>query len=193
MNQRIMLTKQLIKNTFFELLKEKPVNRITVTQICENAGINRTTFYKYYLDVWDLLDKIEDELAGLMNNYIVDNPSPNSVDVVIGILKAIRLHGDRYLSLASGHGDSNYINNAFNKWYAENDGLVKVMLPGLEDRKRRWAYDFITQGDTAIVMNWLEGGMKENEEEVAAFINTLNKSVINQNGMKNSCGYDKRK
>lgn len=116
MNQRTKLTKQIIKQSFFALLKEKPISKITVTKICEESGINRTTFCKCYLDVWDLLNQIESDLAFEMNLFI----------------------------------------------------------------KKGANHDFITQGDTAVVMDWIEGGMVESDETVATFINQLNHSLINQ-------------
>ena len=44
-----------------ELLNKKEINKITVSEICKKADINRATFYRYYLDQYDLLDKIENE------------------------------------------------------------------------------------------------------------------------------------
>lgn len=52
------------------------------------------------------------------------------------------------------------------------------MLPKLDKGKRVWLYDFITQGDTAVVTDWIEGGMVQSEEAVAAFINKLNHSLV---------------
>lgn len=202
MNQRTKLTKQIIKQSFFMLLKEKPVSKITVTKICEESGINRTTFYKYYLDVWDLLDQIESDLAFEMNLFIekaanhtlTDSQSPlarSAFDVgcpdgydfkngIVYILKAIRANGDKYLLLASDHGDPRYIKDILKKWYDGNGDMIGRMLPGLDGVKRVWLYDFITQGDTAVVMDWIEGGMVESDETVATFINQLNHSLINQ-------------
>ena len=178
MDQRTKLTKQIIKQSFFTLLKEKPVSKITVTKICEESGINRTTFYKYYLDVWDLLGQIESDLAYEMNLFIekaIKNDFENSI---VHILKAIRMYGEQYLLLASDYGDRNYIKDVLRKWYDSNSEMIDQMLPKLDSVKKVWIYDFITQGDTAVVMDWIEGGMVESEEEVAAFINKLNRSLV---------------
>ena len=63
MDRRIKYTKKIIKDTFIELLEEKDLKKITVSEICKIADINRATFYRYYLDVYDLLDKIEEEFV----------------------------------------------------------------------------------------------------------------------------------
>ena len=62
-NRRSQLSRELIQNAFLALLKEQDLKKISVRSICEKAGINRTTFYKYYLDVYDLLEKIEGDLT----------------------------------------------------------------------------------------------------------------------------------
>ncbi|MFR8061046.1 MAG: TetR/AcrR family transcriptional regulator [Lancefieldella rimae] len=57
-NQRIRLSKTLLKNALVHLLQKKPLNKISVLEICETAQINRTTFYMYYGSQTDLLIEI---------------------------------------------------------------------------------------------------------------------------------------
>ena len=61
---RVRVTKMLIRKEFTELLKKKPIQEITVREICERTGINRSTFYNHYQDVYDLLEQIENEMLG---------------------------------------------------------------------------------------------------------------------------------
>ena len=61
-NRRVLMTKKLLKESVFELMEEKPLNKITIKEICENADVNRTTFYKYYGDQYALVKEAEDEL-----------------------------------------------------------------------------------------------------------------------------------
>ena len=56
MDRRVKYTKKVIKDTFIDLLSEKDINKVTVSEICKIADINRATFYRYYLDVFDLLE-----------------------------------------------------------------------------------------------------------------------------------------
>ena len=59
---RVRYTKMMIQVNFVSLLKQKPLNKITVKEICEAAEINRATFYRYYLDVFDLMEQLEGEI-----------------------------------------------------------------------------------------------------------------------------------
>lgn len=53
LDARVRYTKLVIKDAFISLLKEKPLNKVTVKEICALAGINRATFYRYYCDFTD--------------------------------------------------------------------------------------------------------------------------------------------
>jgi len=57
-NQKAKLTESYILHAFQLLIEEKPFHKITVTDIIQKAGINRTTFYHHYVDKYDLRDKI---------------------------------------------------------------------------------------------------------------------------------------
>ena len=60
-DQRTRITKKLVRESFLALLSKKDIRHITVKEICEMAQVNRGTFYKYYLDVYDLKEQIENE------------------------------------------------------------------------------------------------------------------------------------
>lgn len=61
MDLRVKKTKRAICNAFYELIKEKPLEKITVKEIAERAEINKTTFYAHYETVYDLVDQLEQE------------------------------------------------------------------------------------------------------------------------------------
>ena len=58
-NQRVRLTKRMLKDALVQLMETKPLEKITIYELCAKAEINRTTFYKYYGSQYDLLDDIK--------------------------------------------------------------------------------------------------------------------------------------
>ena len=54
MDLRIEKTERGIKNAFIELRSRKPLEKITVKELCESARINKSTFYAHYKDIYDL-------------------------------------------------------------------------------------------------------------------------------------------
>ncbi len=69
MDLRIQRTKASIKSAFLELRAEKPVEKITVTELTKLANINKATFYLHYSDIYALSDEIED---GLIDEVLND-------------------------------------------------------------------------------------------------------------------------
>lgn len=47
-DQRIALTKRLLREGLLRLLSKTDLNKISVTQLCIESGINRATFYRHY-------------------------------------------------------------------------------------------------------------------------------------------------
>lgn len=62
-NQRIALTKKLLQEGLLRLLDQKTLDRISVTELCRESGINRATFYNHYNSPLDLLNSIEDKIT----------------------------------------------------------------------------------------------------------------------------------
>lgn len=69
-DRRTIYTKSAIKFAYLELLQKSPENKITVTEICKIAEINRCTFYLHYVDAPKVLEEIEDEVYDKYVKYI---------------------------------------------------------------------------------------------------------------------------
>ncbi len=64
-NQRVALSKRMLKEGLMALLKKKNIRKISVNELCETAEINRTTFYRHYQTPHDVLIDIELDFAKL--------------------------------------------------------------------------------------------------------------------------------
>lgn len=58
-NQRVMLTKRLLKESLIRLMSVKEIQKISISELCKDAGINRATFYNHYNTPYDLIRDIE--------------------------------------------------------------------------------------------------------------------------------------
>ena len=83
-------SRNLIRQAFYETLKEKSFEKITVTDIVKKADINRSTFYAHYPDVMGLLDEIQEEILDYTQKFMgeidfsdfFDNPKPYLQNIV---------------------------------------------------------------------------------------------------------------
>lgn len=62
MDHRVEKTRHSICNAFIELRSRKPLERITVKELCESARINKSTFYAHYMDIYDLSEQVEQDI-----------------------------------------------------------------------------------------------------------------------------------
>lgn len=68
--ERTAQTKADLQEAFWRLFAERPIEKITVGQVCELAGYNRGTFYLHYHDLYEMLHCIEDTLLAGMTECV---------------------------------------------------------------------------------------------------------------------------
>lgn len=177
---RIRYTRMVIKNSFIELLKERPVNRVTVKDVCDMAEINRATFYKHYTDCFDLLEKIEDEMILELQQLVQESQNKNIAIVFNKMFKKIKEGGTLYITIASNHGDSTFPNRILNMFYEQAYPFFESQSPNTSKQKQEWDYYFLANGCAGILSHWINNGMKENTKELSEYISQLiNKVVLN--------------
>jgi AcrR family transcriptional regulator len=103
MDLRIVKTKKIIKETFLQLRSKNSLEQIRITELCEIAAINKTTFYKHYQDIYALSDEIENEtITSIMDNFQhFDSLFSNTYDFIEGLINAFSLHKKIILTLFS--------------------------------------------------------------------------------------------
>ena len=72
MDSRVIFSKQQIRSSMESLLREKPLEKIQLTEVCHRAGINRSTFYRYY-------DSLNDWCEQIRRAYLDGN------EVIVGV------------------------------------------------------------------------------------------------------------
>lgn len=184
LDARLRYTRMVIKNSFVELLKKKTINKITVKEICEMAEINRATFYKHYLDVYDLLEKIEQEFLTELQGNVQQSIERNFKDTFTLILVSIKADSELYITLFSQNGDPLFPSRIFSLCYEhtkmENDKRFQKLSPS----ELTWLYYFIAQGCSGILTQWIKNGMIEPINEVADFTDRLIQNALGQFSLK---------
>lgn len=76
---RVVKTKRLLYTTLLELMKEKPFEEIKVSDICNKALVNRSTFYSHYQDKYDLFSELVMDIKNVLAIELSKNKKINSV------------------------------------------------------------------------------------------------------------------
>ena len=69
-DRRIRYTRLALRQSLLELMRSRPIDKITVKEICAHADINRGTFYTHFSSPYDLLQQIENELYDALDRSL---------------------------------------------------------------------------------------------------------------------------
>lgn len=175
---RLRYTQMMIRNSFKELLKEKPVARITVKEICERSEINRATFYHHYKDPYDLLEQIE---KGMLDNLADVLCKENFHDMEAfyrKILDAMKEHGEWYISICSTNGDTAFPTRLFMACYHNAFPLFASHMTHLKESEQKLVYHFLAQGCSGTMSYWFKSGMEESSEKISSFLAEASKGIM---------------
>lgn len=174
-NQRSRLTVRLIREAFLRLLERMDFDRVTVSAICEEAEINRSTFYRYFDNQYQLLESIESELIAELESHGTEtsylDPSPEARrtvrDTQIDFFKCIEARIELYRILVTRVRP-----NIFEKSHAlRTDATKKALEADLGEPRAAYAAEFITAGGQKVVSSWIcKGRNREAPEEMSEIL-----------------------
>lgn len=168
MDKRIKNTTKSIKQALFALLEEKPLSKITVTELCREADVNRATFYLHYTDIYDALDKIELSYVEEMRENDARFGMDGKVDF-LWIVEFIKRHSSFY--------KATFINNIptrfMDEFYSELSRNYSKYFPHIPESKRKYMYEFLRGGVTWVITKWMLNGMEEPTYEIAKIISEV--------------------
>lgn len=173
-DRRIIKTKKAIDQAFITLLKEKPLNKITVAELSKKADLGRGTFYLHYKDIYDLYDHMEDklyaELIEIFDTFSPCNTSENTLKLTQSMANYIHDEKKRFLILALPNNNGN-IFNKLKKIFSQ-----KVL--GTTAHKQTSEYEqleaiFMVSGVIGVLEDWLKSGLDMPLEQVSLSLHQL--------------------
>ena len=163
-NRRMQMSKKMIRDSLIELLETTSINQISVRSICENANVNRSTFYKYYSSQYNLLEEIENELLSALN-YGVSRTDGNVN--YIQLLEFISENKEIFRVLL---GDN--ANTAFAQKINTLPAVTEILEQRLSkikcsDTELQYLKKYLLAGGFELIRMWIMNGCKEAPEEAA--------------------------
>ena len=157
-NKRKKESIERIEKVFISLLQTNELNEISVSDICKLAGLNRTTFYANYTDIYGLADSIRDKLehnlSDLYQNEITRGFNSNDYLRLFRHIQENQLFYRTYFKLGYDNqyeiqfSDTEQAKQDFNNQYID------------------YHMEFFKSGLTAIIKRWLAEGCRETPEEM---------------------------
>ena len=175
---RVRYTKMVLQNSMLVLLQDRSIRRITVTDLCQMAEINRATFYKHYYDVYDLLEKIEADVLNYIRESAMVIRDGNASNTLTTLLEQMLEKHSDYAVLFSENGNPYFSEKISECLYEEIAPYVKQRMPEIPDTEKELIYGFLERGGSGIIDRWLRQGMVQSPERVVQLILQLSRAVI---------------
>ncbi len=170
---RVIKTKRAIHTAFAELLTEKDMDDITVTDIANRATINRKTFYNNYRGVYELVDELENEIvrtfdAAMREIDFVENPYA----VFVKLTDIINSDMDFYGALLRSSRNAGLIHKIrmtlqskvqerFESRFDVPPERLSVML------------DYAVSGMVAVYQSWFNSERRQSIEEISGIVGKM--------------------
>lgn len=176
-NLRFQETDRRIKDTMLSLMQQKDFHKITVSDICKESGVNRSTFYAHFTDVYDLMKKMQQDTFRDIQDTFKDTHAGNyaeyfsesSLTRVLTHIKKNRLFYRACLSYGQAATDM-----------AKDELFIRYMRPfflslgfsetDADERRMQYYFRFFFAGMIEVIRLWVESDCIETPEEMAAVI-----------------------
>ena len=172
---RVRYTKRMIKESFLSLLHEKPVNKITVKEVCEAAELNRATFYAHYSDCFALMESIEQELldAFAQSLCLIDGFDVSAL--ISAIYAMVEQNEDACRVLIFGGASPSILGRMIDLARESSIASWRRQLRHATDAELEMLYAHLSNG----LMNVVVGGYdKYSKDDVISFVNRIVKSSL---------------
>ena len=172
---RVRYTQRVLKESFLSLLRNKPVNKITVKEVCELAELNRATFYSHYSDCFDLMEKIEREILDAFEQSLRLIEGFDVTELISAIYAIIERHKDACRVLIFIGASPSLLGRMIELAKKTSIETWKRQLFNASDAELDMLYMHLSNG----LMNVVLGGYdKYSREEVISFVNRIVKNSL---------------
>lgn len=177
---RVIKTEKLLYETLIDLLKDKTFEEIKVSDICNKALINRSTFYAHYSDKYELvvgfINTLKSELASaIKNNGSTFNTKEYYLEMIEMILTHIEERKSIYQDILINNRNSivmdillDVINNDVNEKLKKNS-QVKEEIPS------KVISTFYIGAVTSLCIEWLKNSNEYSKEDIIHYLDVLMK------------------
>lgn len=172
-DRRTRRTEQAIKTAFLDLIQQKKLDQITISELAEKADINRKTFYNHYQDIYQVLGAIEDDYANLVIDLL--EKSETSKDLINPepffnqLSQEIESNKDQYLLILTS-GEQVRLSKKIKiklKQHLANSNYHQIKV---EQDNFDLFLDFMLAGAMSIYEQWFLAGCQDNLSQLSDFI-----------------------
>lgn len=166
-------TKRALETSLKKLLLKKPINKITISDITDDCGVNRMTFYYHFTDIYDLARWacMEDAEQAIANNKTYDTWQQGFLNIFNAVLENKPFIVNVYRALDRVQVE-NYLNTQTQKLLM---GVIeeKAQDMVIAEKDMLFIADFFKYAFNGIMLKWIADDMKEDPKYIVDRVSTL--------------------
>ena len=162
--RRVKMTKMLLKNALIDIMKTKSIHLVSIKEICEEADVNRSTFYRHYNTQYDLYDEIIEDIANDIGCIYQDDYT--TVDFLTKVLEYIESKREIFLVILSDNGKVS-LGEAFVLFtgrFIDHNNTSELVT---------YVMEFVAAGLTSTIWSWLNKENRRPASDVARMLHNL--------------------
>ena len=140
-----------------ELMKEKDLDKITITEIVARAGVGRSSFYRHFSSKEDVLLHYIDIIFGSPNQYDPESDA-EVADYLLARFRKVKENREFFESL-----DHNDMLRLLYQQLAVN---IQINMETFHIKRSKYQPIFFTSAETGVLIEWIKEGFPESEEEL---------------------------
>ncbi len=176
-DRRVRRTKKLLTQALMELLGKKQINEITVKELTDLADMNRGTFYLYYRDIFDMLEKIEAELFQKLDVIAQTHEHGDLAQqvkpILLDLFHFINENQEMCRVLLSPNGDMNFLHRLYEAIRERSLEIWKDQVGGLAEKEFDYRYSFVIFGCAGMIRAWVNRNCLETDIQMAELADKL--------------------
>lgn len=176
-SRSVLRTQNLLKNGLTDLMKQKPLQKITVKELTDYVNLNRGTFYLHYKDIFDLMDQIEN---AMLQDFVTINQTHKVLDMnghpyplLRDLFTFLKENAEFTRILIIDNRDQNFVDKikdilkqrCLTDWH--------YLFSNYSEQKSELYSSYVIYGCIGMIENWLKNGLWETPEELATYADSV--------------------
>lgn len=166
--QKVLFSQELLHQALLVLLKEKPLNKITIRELCATAGVNRTTFYNHYQSPEDILRELVQQYTFSLSK-LFDSPDHTFLSVITHVLELMARSRSQILPLMQALPGA-YLSESILALPQVDQQLTLALDASGKLTYKQELRTFILAGSSRLITDWLESPLRRPAAEEARLI-----------------------
>lgn len=180
-NQRVLLTKRLVHEALLEMLRTRNIYKISIRELCQIAGINRSTFYNHYGSQYDVLNEIAEEYIQ-NTSYTIINDIAAGKKIHECLTQVLQYMKDNleFAKLVLDQENYDLITHIKITLPQFNQMVIRNLPEDLDLEKKKAIASYVQYGTVRLLKEWIDSDcLKSPEEESKLIIYIAGRTICN--------------